>query len=83
MALCCQNREYIALANVMGFIVVPVALSVHSTSVTVLGLLRKKKMTKKEKKNLYKMAFCLFQVSNLEYSNRMASIEANTFLYAA
>ena len=50
MALCFQNRVSKRTNQCYGLLHISASSSVHSASVTVLGLLKKKKKEKKEKK---------------------------------
>ena len=63
MALCCQNRVSKGTNQCYG-LHSRASISVHSASVTVLGLLKKKKKKKKEKKELVQNGvFAVFRLA--------------------
>ena len=68
MAFCCQNRVSKGTNQRYG-LHSSASISVHSPSVTVLGLLKKGEEEEGEERISTKRRFCRFQVSYLKHSN--------------
>ena len=62
MALCCQNRESKGTGRRYG-LHSSASSSVHSASVTVLGLLKKKKKKKKKKHSVQNGVLAIFRLA--------------------
>ena len=79
VTLCCQNPEYRCTGSDYGLHSCASAFT-DSASVMVLGCPKKEE---EEEEEIIKWCFGHFQVSHLKYAIVVASIQADTLLYAA